>query len=32
MMNEPTPAGGADNIFETANDRFKRSFGVTFWG
>jgi protein TonB len=32
MMNEPTPAGGMDNIFETANDRFKRSFGVTFWG
>ena len=31
-MNEPTPAGGMDNIFETANDRFKRSFGVTFWG
>jgi protein TonB len=32
MMNEPTPAGGTDNIFETANDRFKRSFAVTFWG
>lgn len=31
-MNEPTPAGGTDNIFETANDRFKRSFAVTFWG
>ena len=32
MMSDSTPAGGADNIFETANDRFKRSFGVTFWG
>lgn len=32
MMNEPTPAAATDNIFETANDRFKRSFAVTFWG
>lgn len=32
MMNEPTSAGMSQDIFETANDRFKRSFGSWFWG
>lgn len=31
MMSDSTPAATQD-IFETANDRFKRSFGAFFWG
>ena len=33
MMSDSTPADMAyDDIFETANDRFKRSFGAWLWG
>ncbi len=32
MMNDPAPIGASQDIFETANDRFKQSFGSMFWG
>jgi len=32
IMNDPTPTEVSQDIFETANDRFKRSFGSWFWG
>lgn len=32
MATSTMKSGGADLVFETANDRFKRSFSAWFWG